>query len=95
MSVKGFYVEAREVRGFNVLLEAIVTEAVDCREGVLLDSALYYAKDMAIAVFDTYETANSSGYTVFIGNDEESNREVEKKWYRFCESYDAKYGEEE
>ena len=53
-------------------------ECIDCIEGVLLDSLLYSTPGGLIAFIETYETANSSTYTVIWGNKNEIFTEWEK-----------------
>ena len=48
-----------------------VCEIEDAVDGSLLDNYLLYTSNGYIAVVETYETSNSSVYTVCSGNDDE------------------------
>lgn len=71
-------------------IDALVSETMDCREGVLLDS--YIAIDKSgntFACIEKYQTAWTSGYTMITGD----ATDVWDAWNAFTENYDEE-GEE-
>lgn len=92
--MRKFYVEARMVSAFDRLIAEFCSDGyADCREGVLLDSALCYIGKNALAMYEVAETTNSSGYEVQFAQCEEDNVLVESEWYEFITKYDEEYGE--
>ena len=87
-------IRAKEVENFHRTVLSHL-DIADCREGVLLDNFLTYTKDgnNAMAIFEVAETANSSGYRVYIA-DEPEFQDLANKWQAFADRYDEEYEEE-
>lgn len=69
-------------------IDNTVAETLDCREGVLLDNYIAVDKrgQLFVAIV-TYETAWSSGYTLYTGTTEE----LWEVWQNFADEYDEEY----
>ena len=73
-------------------IDATVKEVLDCREGVVMDSYIAVDNnDELFVVIDTYETAWTSGYTLYRGNEDK----LWTIWEQFADKYDEMFGEEE
>lgn len=80
--MKEEYIENSRIRE----IDASVSETIDCREGVLLDSYIAINKEGAMFIaFETYETSRSSGYTIITSDSEE---ELWKRWDEITAGYD-------
>lgn len=73
-------------------IDATVAETLDCREGVVMDSYIAVDKDGEMfVVIATYETAWTSGYTLYTGDE----KDLWEVWEDFTQAYDSQFEEEE
>lgn len=72
----------------ETLCDFIKVTRADCLEfvdGCLLDNYLYGFDNGYIAIYEQFETTNSSRYYVEISDTPEDNEKVVNRWYEFQE----------
>ena len=62
-------------------IKAINGDVIDCIDGTLLDDLLIISDGVYICALETYETANSSIYTIY-KSDNKSDSTVIDLWYK-------------